>query len=244
MRIRNRFSIGSKRGRSNRQASLRYETLEGRQLLAADLIVTEFMASNRGTLLDGNDASSDWIEIHNAGDEAENLLGYSLTDDPTDPTKFILPTRTLNPGDYLVVFASGDNAPDPDGNIHTNFKLSSGGEYVGFYDSNETLLSEFSTAGQNYPEQVRDVSYGLDVANGQYIDGSERYFVAPSPWAINTPNAADLRPLITDIDKFQGAVDPNSSIVVTARPIAFGSSLTSVRLFGRVNYGGEFQLTM
>jgi len=77
-----------------------YEPLEPRRLLAADLFISEFMAANRGTLLDGNNISSDWIEIHNAGDESTNLLGYSLTDNASDTTKYVLPSYTINPGEF------------------------------------------------------------------------------------------------------------------------------------------------
>ncbi|MCA9265972.1 MAG: hypothetical protein KDA60_19055, partial [Planctomycetales bacterium] len=46
------------------------ESLECRCLLAADPIISEFMASNAGTLTDGDGASSDWIELFNRGDES------------------------------------------------------------------------------------------------------------------------------------------------------------------------------
>jgi len=79
----------------------------------------------------------------------------------------------------LVVFASGDNAPDADGNIRTNFKLSAGGEFLGFYDPDSVALSEFGDEGIDYPEQVTDVSFGLNVGLGRFFRGSNRYFVLP-----------------------------------------------------------------
>ena len=45
------------------------EPLERRDLLAADPIITEFVAANGSTIDDGNGATSDWIEIYNNGDE-------------------------------------------------------------------------------------------------------------------------------------------------------------------------------
>ena len=141
---------------------LKFETLEARQLLAADFIITEFMASNGGSLLDGNGATSDWIEIHNQGDETGDLLGFGLTDDPADPSKWTFTdSQQLDPGDFLVVFASGDNQPDLAGNLHTNFSLSASGEYLALVDPSENILSEFGPGGTNYPAQVSDVSYGL-----------------------------------------------------------------------------------
>lgn len=131
-------------------------------MLSADPIITEFVASNDSSLLDGNGSSSDWIEIFNAGDESVDLDDYTLTDRASNPTKWEFPSRVLAPGEYLVVFASGDGVPDLAGNLHTDFKLSAGGEYLGLYDPNGVLLSEFSVGGTDYPPQITDVSYGRE----------------------------------------------------------------------------------
>ncbi|NIP95483.1 MAG: lamin tail domain-containing protein, partial [Akkermansiaceae bacterium] len=63
-----------------------------------------------------------------------DLNGWSLTDNPDQPGKFILPDRLLPSGSFLVIFASGkDRAPAGSGEIHTNFKLAASGEYLGLY---------------------------------------------------------------------------------------------------------------
>jgi len=90
------------------------ESLEPRQLLAADLLISELMASNKATLLDADGQASDWIEIHNPIDQVVSLNGWSLTDDPNDLTKWAFPPLQLEPNAYLVTFASGkDRANDP-----------------------------------------------------------------------------------------------------------------------------------
>ena len=137
------------------------ETLEPRNLLAGLPVITEFMASNSETLTDGNGNSSDWIEMFNAGDAATDLGGWHLTDDPADLTKWTFPAETLQPGDFLVVFASGDDTPDLAGNLHTNFRLNADGEYLALVSPDgTTIVSEFSTGGAEYPDQATDVSYG------------------------------------------------------------------------------------
>ncbi|WP_442484434.1 CotH kinase family protein [Aeoliella sp. SH292] len=144
------------------QKRLKMERLESRELLAADLIITEFMASNGNSLEDGNGAASDWIEIYNAGDQSADLVGYSLTDNADDLNKWVFPTSTvLAPGHYLVVFASGNNTPDSAGNLHTNFSLSAGGEYLALVDPLDNVLSEYGPGGTDYPQQFSDISYGL-----------------------------------------------------------------------------------
>jgi len=69
-----------RRDRRHRLRSAAIETLEPRQMLNAGPIITEFMADNDGTLLDGDGNSSDWIEIHNHGAQTADLAGWSLTD--------------------------------------------------------------------------------------------------------------------------------------------------------------------
>ena len=71
------------------------------------------MASNSGTLLDTDGDSSDWIEIQNRSDNPVQLLGWSLTDNPTRPNKWRFPYAVLDPHAYTVIFASGkDRATD------------------------------------------------------------------------------------------------------------------------------------
>jgi hypothetical protein len=58
------------------------ESLESRSLLTGLPIITEFLADNNNSLLDGSDSANDWIEISNSGDSSIDLLGWHLTDDP------------------------------------------------------------------------------------------------------------------------------------------------------------------
>lgn len=138
-----------------------FETLEPRHLLAADPIISEFVASNQDSLLDGNGASSDWIEIFNKGDQSLDLAGHALTDDPGDLNKWVFPSQTLGAGEYLVVFASGDATPDLAGNLHTNFALAAGGEYLALVDPSGVVLTEYGTSTTDYPSLAGDEAYGL-----------------------------------------------------------------------------------
>ena len=144
---------------------LKIEHLEMRRLLAAEPVITEFVASNRDSLLDGSipPASPDWIEIYNAGDTDAILDGWHLTDDADDLTQWSFPPDTTLPArEFLVVFASGDTIPDAAGNLHTNFRLNSDGDYLALVmPDGATVASEFGSAGTDFPRQVVDVSYGL-----------------------------------------------------------------------------------
>ncbi len=145
-----------------------------------DVVITEFVAGSRFGLRDENGLAGDWIELRNQGSSAVNLAGWSLSDDPADPGKWVFPSRVLSPGEFLVVFASGKDRKAPAGTnrLHLNFTLSAGGEFLGLFrpESPRVLASGFTPV---FPEQRSDYSYGIDAS------GQERYFVWPTPGAAN-----------------------------------------------------------
>ena len=131
------------------------------------LEISEFMAVNDNGLDDEDRDEEDWIEIHNAGADAANLDGWFLSDKADNLTKWEFPAVTLAPDAYLVVFASEKDRRDPEGELHTNFKLSGSGEYLALvHPDGVTVAAEFFPS---YPIQAPDVSYGLQGATSQEI---------------------------------------------------------------------------
>ena len=147
--------VGMKRFRGGR-ASRGVEHLERRLLMAATPVITEFMAKNSTTLADGNGNYSDWIEIQNQETASVDLVGWHLSDDPSDPDKWTFPDKTVAAGGFLVVFADGAGVPDAAGDLHTNFSLAAAGESVLLSNPAGVVTSQFL----NYPAQQSDVSYG------------------------------------------------------------------------------------
>ncbi len=138
--------------------------------------INEIVASNRDTLNDSDGDSSDWIEIFNTGTQL-NLGGYSLTDDPEIPGKWVFPDgKFLGAARYLIVFASGKDRAVLRGQLHTNFSLDSGGDYLALHDPNGALVDEFSPS---FPPQKRDIAYGVG------RNGSRGYLSPSTPGSIN-----------------------------------------------------------
>ncbi|MCL4176448.1 MAG: lamin tail domain-containing protein [Verrucomicrobia bacterium] len=128
--------------------------------------INEFMARNSRTLADEDGAYSDWIELRNVSTADVNLDGWFLTDARANLTKWRLPATTLPAGGYLVVFASGKDRAVAGAELHTNFALDGGGEYLGLVEPDgATIASEFAPA---YPEQFSDLSYG----NGEQVEST------------------------------------------------------------------------
>ena len=139
-------------------------------------------STHDGGLTDGDGRSSDWIEIHNAGDESMDLAGFHLTDNPDELTKWTFPSVTLDAGDYLVLFASGRSGPDyidSANNLHTNFTLKRSGEYLGLISPKGTIVSEFGSATEDYPEQIANVSFGPAQSLTLSDAGSDAFYLVP-----------------------------------------------------------------
>ncbi|MEM9657142.1 MAG: CotH kinase family protein, partial [Planctomycetota bacterium] len=154
--------------------------------LSSTPLITEFMASNDATLTDGLGDFSDWIEIHNPTDASVDLAGWRLTDDAEDLSKWQfpdLPQAELDPGEYLVLFASGqddEDFVDPQGFLHTTFRLSAGGEYLALSDAAENLVQAYSPT---FPPQSADVSFGIEAVDSPtgYV-----FLATPTPGAPNS----------------------------------------------------------
>jgi hypothetical protein len=119
------------------------------------------MAKNESTLIDGDGNYSDWIELYNMGDEAVELTGWYLSDDPDDLEQWTFPNKSIAAGEFLIIFASGQDEAgytDSLGYLHTNFKLSGSGESVLLTQSDGSTIEH---SFLDYPEQEDDVSYGL-----------------------------------------------------------------------------------
>ena len=102
--------------------------------------INEFLAANDTANQDPQGDYDDWIELYNSGTETIDLTGYYLTDDLDDLTQWSFPQgTTIDGGDYLLIWADKDTLDNPSG-IHSNFKLSAGGESIGLIESDGTTI--------------------------------------------------------------------------------------------------------
>ncbi|MBN1363112.1 MAG: lamin tail domain-containing protein [Sedimentisphaerales bacterium] len=149
------------------------QAAQGLDTPASGLMISEFLASNDRGLRDEEGDYSDWIEIHNASASIVDLEGWYLTDDLGDLKQWEFPAVVVEPGGYLVVFASGKNERDPQDELHTSFSLSSGGESAALVEPDgETVAHAYA----DYPRQFADISYGL--GSGGFAGQTETVLVA------------------------------------------------------------------
>ena len=97
---------------------------------------------------------------------ARSTWGWFLTDDENfdilDPESiWVFPPRTIAAGGRLIVFASGKNRrPVGAGELHTNFQLAAGGEFLALVKLRRILgrdfvLTRVSAAGSRYFLRLR-----------------------------------------------------------------------------------------
>ncbi|MHC4571727.1 MAG: lamin tail domain-containing protein, partial [Planctomycetota bacterium] len=202
------------------------------------LVINEFMASNTSTPAEPNGGFPDWIEIYNVSSQQVNLKDWYLTDDAYDLNKWEFPAMQLQAGAYLLVFATDKNLRDPCSPLHTNFKLSAGGEYLALVQPDGNTAHEYAP---KYPQQCTDISYGLTVELNVPV-----FFTSPTPGAENGLGAEELGPIITDAQHSPLVPHDGNDIVVTAKitdtldPV----DTSSVKLHYRVMFGSEPNVSM
>jgi len=130
---------------------------------ADNILITEFMAKNDSTLTNETGNTYDWIELYNPGTVDVNLGGWFLTDDAAVLSKWMFPGTNIPAKSYLLVFASDQNKSFPGEELHTNFKLSSSGEFLAIVKSDSNAVSHSYYPA--FPQQIADVSCGLPAAS-------------------------------------------------------------------------------
>jgi len=140
------------------------------------LVINEVVSSNTFVITDEDGDYQDWIELYFNGSEPLNLQGYGLSDDVALPFKWTFPEYWIESGDHLLIWCSDKNRTNPSNPLHTNFRISSGGEVL-------TLTKSNGDVQDSYPAILipQNLSYG------RVTDGSANlvYFAQPSPAATN-----------------------------------------------------------
>lgn len=174
-------SANSKQAAAFSPARAEQETYSYRVALTyasnSPVVINEWMADNVSTLADPQGDFDDWIELRNVTDQALDLGGRYLSDEPNNPRKWQFPTGTVIPADgYLLVWADEDGKDTP--GLHASFKLSAGGEQIFLTDTdaNGNAVLDFVEFGP----QATDRSYGRSAEDADVLVQMD-----PTPGAAN-----------------------------------------------------------
>ncbi len=131
----------------------------------SDLRINEVLVDNDSNYVDDFGQRSSWIEIFNTAYNNVNIGGMYLTNDPKNPTKYLIPKgdpMTIIPQrNYLVFFA--DNRTTR-GILHLNFDLEHS-DYLALYDVN----------GKTMIDEIRFMRQNPDISFGRLNDGSDEF---------------------------------------------------------------------
>ena len=143
------------------------------------LYLNEIMASNGSSIADEDGDNEDWIEIFYDGEEPLNLGGYYLSDDYDEPRMWEFPDITIQPGQFLLVWASNKDRRDPESELHTNFAIAAAGE--------EVILT--APDGERLDE-LEPTEIPTDISFGRYPDGTGDWYFYTNPTP-GEPNGDD-----------------------------------------------------
>ncbi|MCP4550072.1 MAG: T9SS type A sorting domain-containing protein [bacterium] len=141
---------------------------------AADIYINEVLSANITGFTDEFGENEDWLEIYNNESIAVDLTGYGLSDDISEPMKWLFPATTIEPYGHLLIIASGRDLVDT--YLHSSFKINSAGESLILSDDSGLPLDTI-----HMPELPADISLGHspDGPGGLY------YFLEPTPGTAN-----------------------------------------------------------
>lgn len=148
-------------------------TFSVRIVYGQTVVINEFMSSNDMTIEDEDGDHSDWIELYNPNSNPQNLTNYRLSDDPSEPDKWIFPNVTIPSNGYLLIFASDKDRYDSN-ELHTNFKIKQSGEALFLRNQNADLISS-----------TPSIALPTDYSYSSLPNGGQDWYVVDSP----TPNA-------------------------------------------------------
>ncbi|MBN8565932.1 MAG: CotH kinase family protein [Flavobacteriales bacterium] len=143
---------------------------------AQNVVINEIITSNTTVITDDDGSYEDWVELYNPGTEAVNLEGYGLSDLPSNPYQWVFPAYWIEPGEHLLIWCSDKNRTDINFPLHTNFKISSGGEVITLTKPNGEIADSYSA-----------IIIPQNFTYGRQTDGSSTlvYFPQPTPGASN-----------------------------------------------------------
>ena len=177
--------------------------------------------------------ASDWVEIYNSTGSAVNLGGYGISNNPKNPAKWVFPDISIEPGEYLLLYATGSADKAQKKNLKLNFCISSTGEALFFFDPNGKLIDKLS-AGRMKSGQ----SYGRDGSDNRY------YYADPTPGAQNGKGYEG----ITQLPAFSvtpGIYDNAVTVAITAgegETIRYTTDCTTPNASSEV-YSGELSIS-
>lgn len=165
----------------------------------SNMVINELMASNNTTKADEAGEYDDWIELYNTSFDPVSLGGYHLSDNIENLFKWMLPDTTISGEDYLVIWADDD---EEQGHMHTNFKLSAGGEELILTDKDSAIVDKIVFSAQE-----------ADLTFGRWPNGSGSFVEMPASFQAENKQTVTIIPESFNYSKFEVYPNPTDGLV-------------------------------
>jgi len=137
--------------------------------------INEVLAVNTSAV-EHEGAFPDLVELYNDAAQAIDLAGMGLSDDPSQPARYVFPAgTTIEPGQHLVLYADGMMGGS---GIRLPFSLDGRGEGVYLYDS--------AQRGGGLLDAVEFGPQAADLSIGRIVPGGPWMLTQPTFGAANT----------------------------------------------------------
>jgi uncharacterized repeat protein (TIGR02543 family) len=131
-------------------------------------------------------ASGDWLELHNAGSESVSVIGWIFRDD-NDDHDFLIPEATLEPGGYLVLCQDAAKFSRAYPSVSERigdfeFGLGNSGDSIRLFDpaGNPILKLEFDDAPP-WPSEADGSGRTLQLVADSAFSDPQSWAASPSP---------------------------------------------------------------
>jgi hypothetical protein len=162
------------------------------------LWLNEAQPENLTGISDNHGEREPWIEIYNAASNVVSLAGCYLADNYTNLAQWAFPPgAALQPGEFKVIFADGEESESTATEWHTSFRLrpGSGSIALAWTPGNTPQVLDYLT----YTNIAAGRSYG-DFPDGQPFDRQEFYRVTPA-----ATNDSVAPPIVVYINEWMAA---------------------------------------
>ena len=145
----------------------------------AQILINEYSAANYNTFADNYGEFEDWVELYNPTSASIDLNGWSITDKPSNPTKWTFPSSFIIPANSVaIIFCSGKDELTG-GVAHSNFKITQ-------TKGNEILM--LTNTNGIFQDSIRIWPNQKSHSRGREFDGSSTWSVFTS----GTPNGSNF----------------------------------------------------
>jgi gliding motility-associated-like protein len=145
--------------------------------IKSQVVINEYSCSNVNGPSDAFGENEDWVELYNPTAAPVNLTGFFLSDKPTNLDKWEIPSGTIAPGGYMLVFCSGRNTISGS-ELHPSFRLTQ-------TDHEWIILSNAGTVVVDSLQIVHLTKQDHSVGRSVNAAADWKLFLTPTPGAAN-----------------------------------------------------------